>query len=58
MYYILDFVYDLEYDYDFINYKGDDICCVRGDYFYIRFVGWNRKVINVIKKYEDDVWFG
>lgn len=58
LYYIPDSAYDPKYDYDFTDYEGDDTRCVRGSYPYTRPVGWNRKAINVIKKYEDDVWLG
>lgn len=58
LYYIPDSAYDPKHDYDFTNYKRDDTRCVRGDYPYSRPAGWNRKAINVIKKYEDDVWLG
>ncbi|XP_068671831.1 uncharacterized protein [Montipora foliosa] len=58
LYYIPDSAYDPQYDCDFTNYKGDDTRCFRGNYSYKRPAGWTRKAINVIKKYEDDVWLG
>ncbi|XP_068671825.1 uncharacterized protein [Montipora foliosa] len=58
LYYIPDSAYDPQHDCDFTNYKGDDTRCVRGNYPYKRPAGWSRKAINVIKKYEDDVWLG
>src|SRR5205814_265326 len=47
-----------EYDYDFTNIKDDGKIFMRGNFEYKRPCGWKRIALNVLDKYEDNVWLG
>ncbi|GBB92638.1 hypothetical protein RclHR1_20390003 [Rhizophagus clarus] len=51
-------MFDPDYDYDFtdVNYKGKTF--MRGNFEYQRPCGWKRFALNVLNKYEDNIWLG
>jgi ubiquitin len=46
------------YDYDFTNVNDNGMTFMRGNFEYKRPCGWNRIALNVLNKYENDIWLG
>jgi hypothetical protein len=46
------------YNYDFTNINDNGVTFMRGNFEYKRPCGWNRIAINVLNKYENDIWLG
>ncbi|CAI2166352.1 14749_t:CDS:2 [Funneliformis geosporum] len=47
-----------EFDYDFTNKNDNGKTFVRGKFEYKRPCGWKRIALNVLDKYENDIWLG
>ena len=47
-----------KYNYDFTNRVDDGKTYMRGGFKYERPYGWERFALNVVGKYEDDMWLG
>ncbi|CAB4392734.1 unnamed protein product [Rhizophagus irregularis] len=47
-----------KYDHDFTDVNDNGETFMRGDFRYIRPCGWKRFAINVLDKYEDNIWLG
>lgn len=46
------------FDYDFTNVNDNGRTFMRGNFEYKRPCGWKRVALNVLDKYEDNVWLG
>ena len=46
------------YDYDFTNISDNGRTFMRGNFEYKRPCGWKRIALNVLDKYENNVWLG
>ncbi len=46
------------FDYDFTNVRDNRKTFMRGNFEYKRPCGWQRIALNVLDKYEDNVWLG
>jgi ubiquitin len=46
------------YNYDFTNINDNGVTFMRGNFEYKRPCGWNRIALNVLNKYENDIWLG
>lgn len=46
------------YDYDFTQVDDKGVTFMRGNFEYKRPCGWKRIALNVLNKYEDNIWLG
>ena len=46
------------YDYDFTNISDNGKTFMRGNFEYKRPCGWKRIALNVLDKYENNIWLG
>ena len=46
------------YDYDFTNINDNGMTFMRGNFEYKRPCGWKRIALNVLNKYENNIWLG
>jgi ubiquitin len=46
------------FDYDFTQIDDKGLTFMRGDFEYKRPCGWKRIALNVLNKYEDNIWLG